>query len=444
MKLRQRVTVALVAVVGLFVVVQSVLAYLSLAEQEDELVDELVMAEAQRLAKRAERGELNGARGDALLAGSANLSVWLVEGPGKVRPAPLPAPLADLGDGPHRLTSAASELHVVVLPTVGGRLVVQYDAESNEDKVRTYGLYLLGLAALCIALGAAVSWRVAGWVVGPIERLAARLADWVPDASDTGLALVDEESRLLASFQRVQQKFEAAIALERAFVANVGHEIRTPLAALRTDLEMLEAQAVQGSATKTRLHRALDAVDNAASALESARSLTRRQQVAASTQRVAIARCVDDAWESLDAIPGRASLRFVNEVPTDATVVADRHALLTILRNLLRNAVEHAAPTTCTVRLTACGIEVADDGPGIAAHDLPFIFDRFYRGRLVDSPLDPDPGGADDRGLGLAIARQLADVNGWRLTAETVGGSEPASSSSPARGARFVLSLEAI
>jgi signal transduction histidine kinase len=228
----------------------------------------------------------------------------------------------------------------------------------------------------------------------------------------------------------VQDRFEQAIAREREFIANLGHEIRTPLAALRTDLELLEPAV--DPAQKPRLQRALAAVDAIAGALESARSLLRERRIAA--QPVDLARCVDDAWASLQALPGAERLVFANEVVPGTIVEADRHALLTILRNLFRNAVEHAAPARCAVRYVDGAIEVADDGPGIAPEDLPFVFDRYYRGRMLDTA-EAAPDG--ERGLGLAIARQVADLNGWQLAVE------PASARDPryAQGTRFILRL---
>lgn len=430
MNLKRRVTLALVAIVSLFVATQGVLAYLSLVEQEDDLVDELVLAQARQLAARAERGELRGPNATALLRPGPNLAAWFVDAGGAASPAPPPAHLAPLADGPHRLGRPYQELHVVVLPAGGGRLYVQYDAEQNEAKVREFGWYLTGLGAICLALGAAISWQVAGWVVDPIERLAARLANWAPDEGGTGAAASDEESRLLGAFARVQGRFEQALAREREFVANLGHEIRTPLAALRTDLEMLEPAV--DPAQKARLQRALAAIDAIAGALESAHSLTRERQVAA--QPVDLARCVDDAWASLQVLPGAARLAFANEVAPETIVAADRHALLTILRNLFRNAVEHAAPARCAVRCVDGAIEVADDGPGIAPEDLPFVFDRYYRGRMLDTAgAEPD----GERGLGLAIARQVANLNGWALAVEPASAHEPGR----AQGTRFILRL---
>jgi hypothetical protein len=137
---------------ALFVSVQGVLAFLSLQEQEDDLVDELVFAEAHRFAARVERGELNESAAADLFTPSANLSVWLVEHTGRVLPKALPAHLSSLAQGRHRLPQPGAELHVVVLTTAAGRLFVQYDAEQNEGKVREFGLFLFGLSALCILL----------------------------------------------------------------------------------------------------------------------------------------------------------------------------------------------------------------------------------------------------------------------------------------------------
>ncbi len=432
MTLKKRVALAMVALITLFVGLQGLIAYLSLEDQEDELVDELVMTEARALAARAERGELDGPQAALLLRPGPNLSAWLVDAAGRSVPEPLPPHLATLADGPHRPGRPAQHLHAVVQRTNAGRLYVQYNADQNEARVDQFGLYLIGLGVLCAGLGSLIAWQVAGWAVGPIERLTARLANWAPGAATGSPAGSDEEGRLLDAFERVQERFEQGVAHEREFIANLGHEIRTPLTALRTDLEMLQLTLPAGQSQQPRLQRALGAVDTIAGALESVRTLTRREQRA--TAPVELAACVNDAWSSLSSMHGIESLNFRNEVPPESTIVTDRHALLTILRNLLRNAVEHAAPAHCVVRLTARGIEVIDDGPGIVEADRPFVFDRFYRGRQADSGDAPDNG---NQGLGLAIARQIADLNGWQLRFE------PASldGAAGARGTCFILSL---
>ena len=418
LSLRRRVAFALVAIVTLFVSVQGVLAYLSLEEQEDEVVDELVLAEARRLAARAVPADL-----DPL---GPNFSAWLVERDGRALPGPPPAHLGALADGQHRVRLGEAELHVVVLPAAGGRLFVQYDASQNEAKVRQFGYYLLALGALCILLGVAVALRVAAVVVAPIERLTGLLKQWAPGAGHETAGASSEESALLEAFSRVQERLERAIAREREFVANLRHEIRTPLAAARTDVEMLAVAETPGTARHDRLQRALGALDALAAQLESARALSQWRR--AQAQAVDLAQCVEDAWASLGALPQARGLTLANEVAPGTVVRADPHALLTILRNLMRNAAEHAAPARCMVRADGRRIEVADDGPGIPPDDLPHLFERFYRGRRADSPGEADGG---ERGLGLAIARQMAELNGWTLRVGPGAG----------RGAKFVLEL---
>lgn len=422
--LKQRVTWALTTLVALFVIVQGSLAYLSMAEQEDDLVDDLVLAEARRLTTRIGHDEVTGVQVPALLSLSPHFSGWLAGLDGKVTPGGLPDYLRGLPVGPHQLAQGEAELHVYVMQTAEGLLYVQYDAEQHEEKVRQFGYYLIGLGVLCIALAALVASQIAAIVVAPLERLARLLGEWAPGAMPTDDD--DEEARLLTAFRRVQERFEEGIAHEREFVANARHEIRTPLTALRTDLEMLALNA--GADMQQRLQRAITSVDEIAGSLDLAHTLA--QQRAQNAEPVDLALCVDAAWASLAGVSGTDRLGFSNRVEAGVNVVADRHALLTILRNLIRNAAEHAAATHCTVTHTGRGIEVADDGVGIAAEDMPLVFDRYHRGRRVDAPDQP---GTGERGLGLAIARQIADLNGWQLTVE----------SAPGLGTCFILRLNA-
>ncbi|ASM76866.1 two-component system sensor protein [Vitreoscilla filiformis] len=204
-------------------------------------------------------------------------------------------------------------------------------------------------------------------------------------------------------------------------------QLRTPLTALRTDLEMLALATGDETARRLRLQRALTAVDAVAGALDSVRTL--HAAPVHPPQWVNLARCVQDAWDSLGDLPSRHALSLCNDIDVAVHVMADRHALLTILRNLMRNAAEHAAPAQCRVWNTPDGVVFEDDGPGVSAPELALLFERYWRGRLADSPTPAEPG--DARGLGLAIARQMAEMQGWRLHAEAV----------VPHGLRFVVTL---
>ncbi|HYG46005.1 MAG TPA: HAMP domain-containing sensor histidine kinase, partial [Bordetella sp.] len=184
---------------------------------------------------------------------------------------------------------------------------------------------------------------------------------------------------------------------------------------------------------RQRLTRIVANVDHIVASLESARSMARDQPRPA--EQVDLATCMDDAWRGLEVEADAAGLSFYNRIPAGAAYLLDRYALLTVLRNLVRNAIEHAAPATLTAALMADGtLELRDTGKGIATEELPFVFQRYYSGRLDDTPgALPDDGGFP-RGLGLAIAKRVCDMQGWHLQVESErGGEHP--------GARFLLRL---
>jgi len=436
--LKQRIVWALTSLVVIFVAIQSSLAYLSMVDQEDDLVDDLVLSEARRLNAMLEHEQLSAPQLMQLLALSPHFSGWLVDRQGQAQPSTLPDHLHHLPPGPHLLSEPVSELHVYVMPTRAGLLYVQYDAASHEDKVRQYGLFLLVLGGLCSALAALAAQQLARILIAPLQRLTQHLNTWTLDAPRQPTS--DEESQLLAAFLRVQARFEEGLAHEREFIANARHEIRTPLTALRTDVEMLGLE-VQG-AQQQRCQRMLSSIDAIADALALSQTLAQRRRQC--PQTLVLAECIDHAWMSLGGTPGIASLQLDNQVARDVTVIADQHALLTILRNLMRNASEHAAASRCRITYSAHGIEICDDGVGIAPQELAHIFDRYYRGQRLDEQLPASPEqqantgtsrrevqGHDTRGLGLAIARQVADLYGWQLSVM----------STPGQGSCFLLCL---
>lgn len=417
MSLRRRVMLALVSLVALFTFVQGGIAVLSLHEQEDGLVDELVLAEARRLADRLAQGGpgLLGDGGRGLLP--AHYEAWWVGegvGAGAALPGLPPAGMQALADGPHLDSTSAGEYHIMVMPAAGGRLYVRYDAILNENRVRAFAAQVFVLALAFVGLAAWVAWVVAALLVAPLEKVAQLLDHWAPASAPGEAAPADEAQRVFKAFQRVQARWELGLARENERLSDLHHEIRTPLAALRTDLEMLQGQGDPAAAP--RLQRALVAVDAVSGALASMRALRTGQVQPA--EAVRLADCIDDAWTSLGELPQQRALALSNEVGRSESIAVDRQALMAILRNLFRNAAEHAAPARLRVSHAPGQLVVADDGPGIPEEERAFVFDRYYRGRRADAATPPGgPRLADDfaRGLGLAIARQVAEAQGWHL-----------------------------
>ncbi len=410
--LRQRVIWALTGTVALFVALLAVLAFQVLEQQEDELADALVLLEAQRLIARIEHGELSVPQ-PAPIEVSRGLKAWVV-----ATPDALPAPLRNLQAGPHEVHPDGLVWHVVIAPVGSGTLAVTFDATANEARVYAFGAALLALWALCTLAGYGVSRALARVVVGPMHEVTARIASWAPGEPGIAIDRDDETGRLVEAFNRVQDRVDRSIAREREFAANLSHEVRTPLTAIRTDAELLLLDASRPAADHERLQRIMRTVDDIVQTIASTRAIS--GAISGTQESVNLAACLDDACDGLRERAQANGLAIVNRVDLQALRVLDRYALLTVARNLIRNACDHAAPATLYIDLLPDGLRFTDDGSGIAADDLPWVFDRFYRGRLSDTTrhgaaaAGPDEP-AETRGLGLAIAKRVCDVQGWAL-----------------------------
>jgi signal transduction histidine kinase len=227
---------------------------------------------------------------------------------------------------------------------------------------------------------------------------------------------------------------EEALRTRQELVANVSHELRTPLAIMRAHLEALALRnpvaAGGGKSEEVAIPAAaLQALQTETERLESlvddlfALSRAQTGSLAVRLEPVDVAALVDEVaavMRPLAQREGKIALS-TESAPGLPPALADRDRLSQIVANLVRNAVRHTPEGGIIVlSVTADGpwvvISVADTGEGISPEHLPHIFDRFYR---VDQARTRSSGGA---GLGLAIVRELVELMGGKVTAESVPG----------------------
>jgi signal transduction histidine kinase len=298
---------------------------------------------------------------------------------------------------------------------------------------RLRGSYALRAAAMALGL-VLLTALIAG--AGLFAALTRRLRaldksvdDWsrrLPGAA-ASVAGGDEISTLTMRFQEMIQAIERqfhelkiADDMRRELIANVSHDLRTPLASLRGYIETLLIKGA-GSAEQLRAHLsvALRQADQLKRLIDSLFELAKLESgaVAPRIEAFAIAELLQDIGMRFRVRAEQRGVDLRTLIDTGGvTVLADLELIERALSNLLENAIRHT-PRNCQVRIemlveaVLVRIRVIDNGPGIEPEHLPRIFDRYYRG-----------GGPADRnhaGLGLAIVKKIMDLHSQTVTLES-------------------------
>jgi two-component system sensor histidine kinase MprB len=277
-------------------------------------------------------------------------------------------------------------------------------------------LVLLLVGAAGVALGAALAAVVARTALAPIGRFTRRTEELAgnPDPSHRmDAAGSDELGRLARSFNSTLDSLERSVESQRQLVADASHELRTPIASLRANIQTLEhaerLPAAELAALRSDIVAELDELTAlVADIVELARG-TKPGEVA------------DDVRldEIVAAVAERARSRangVALELSTEPTIVRGEPARIQrAVSNLIDNALKWS-PADGTVEIALAGGEltVRDQGPGFDDDDLPHVFDRFYRADSARAL----PGS----GLGLAIVRQAAEAQGGAVDAQNAPG----------------------
>ena len=204
------------------------------------------------------------------------------------------------------------------------------------------------------------------------------------------------------------------------FTHDASHELRTPLAVINSELDL----ALRTGDHEEHIAAAKDELKVGAQLVTDLLGLAELDDATLDGLPVDMSLLVGREAERLAPLAERKGLRLGTDIEPGVIVKADEGLAAQLVANLVGNALKFTPPGgEVAVSLTRGALRVSDTGPGIAAEDLPHIFGRFYQA--------DDSRSQDGHGLGLAIARNIAEVHGWRIRAESV----------PGRGAGFVVTL---
>jgi two-component system sensor histidine kinase MprB len=317
------------------------------------------------------------------------------------------------------LTLGGVSFRMLVVGLPGhGALEVALSLKNVNNTLSNELLLLAIIAAAGIALAALLGFLVARTALAPIARFT-RQAESIathPDRVEHERLEVegdDELARLGRTFNSTLDALEASIAAQRNLVADASHELRTPIATIRANLQLMRDEELLSQEDRDALRAdMIDELDELTKLVGDVVELARGAKPPAEPGDVRLDLI---AGEVLERARRRAP-DHVYEATLEPTLVSGEGARIDrAVTNLLDNAAKYApSGTVVEVTLKDGTLTVRDHGPGFHDNDLPFVFDRFHRAK--DARAKPGSG------LGLAIVRQAAEAHGGFVEASTAPG----------------------
>ncbi|MGI9604951.1 MAG: sensor histidine kinase [Acidimicrobiales bacterium] len=316
----------------------------------------------------------------------------------------------------------------VIFETRGGDQVVVSQLESFEAEVDRQVLedlrrYSFAALALLFAASMAVGWYVAGIVLRPIERITAvarsiNATDLTRRINLAGPS--DELSQLADTFDDMLDRLDMAFSAQTRFIHEASHELRNPLAVIRTNLDVtLSDDEVEVEELKRMCHVVGRSAERMTTLVDDLLDHARQETVAKRVEVLDVAPLVRTTSEEFDIPAAASEIHLVVDTTDDLLVEGDPIALRRALANLLANAIR-LAPAGSTISTRAGRVDdwvwmgVQDQGPGISSTDQQRVFRRLWRGDHT-----PVPKRDGRSGLGLAIVKQIAETHGGTVRVES-------------------------
>jgi heavy metal sensor kinase len=428
--IRVRLTLAFTLAMAMVLAATGAFLYVRLSSSLDEAIDEGLQSRAAELATRIETGDAG--LGLSAATDPDERFVQVLASGGEIVDATrgleqgslLPGPDAlsrlaagetlryELGDTP-AAAGGARLLAVPVETTRGTRIVVVGAAlEDRDETIRGFLTELLVVGPAALVLTALLGYALATAALRPVEAMRVEAEAISGSEPERRLPLPDsndEVRRLGETLNEMLERLQAALERERGFVADAGHELRTPLALVKAELELALRRPRSASELEAAVRSAAAETDRLAQLADDLLLLARSDERLLDVRRETI-----QATGLLDAVAERftpraeaAGRRLQVTASEQLELPGNRQRLERALGNLVENGLAHGDGR---VALSACDrngrieLHVTDEGHGFPPEFLPLAFERFSRADEARTS-----GGT---GLGLAIADAIARAHG--------------------------------
>jgi two-component system OmpR family sensor kinase len=427
--LRGRLLWFLLAAITIAAVAQASIAYRTALNDADQIFDYHMQQMALSLRSRVPLTSAEDANADPSISGSDDLvvQVWSPDGVRVFRSAShahLPQ-RAVLGFSNVRANGTTYRIFSVQTDTQ--TVQVAQDLAVRRSMASNLALRTLGPIAVMMPILMLVVWWVVSGSLEPVARVrkqvASRQADDLSPVSEAGLP--DEVRPLVQELNLLFGRVRTAFDAQQHFVADAAHELRTPLAALKLQVQSLE-RSDSPDAKRVAVGRLTAGIERATRLVEQLLVLARQEASAAGGaphEPVDVGGLARRAVADLAGVAQAKGIDLGVQRADAAAVNGQPDALMILLRNLVDNAIKYTPQGgTVDVSVTAEGrdvkVTVEDSGPGIPPAERERVFDRFYRVPGSD---------AAGSGLGLAIIKSIAERHGATLVlgeSQRLGGLE--------------------
>jgi two-component system, OmpR family, sensor kinase len=294
------------------------------------------------------------------------------------------------------------------------------------------------ITPLLLFVSLAFAWLIAGRSFRPIDRMVDQ-AQAITDGRSLHRRLNigaagQELARLASTLNEMIERLETSFGALRRFTADASHELKTPLAVMRADLERAMSPTASPEEAAVSLEEALEQVTRMANLVDSLLTLARADEGRFDLFRepVQLAPLVKEVVETARLLGEESELTVDAPLIEPSEVLGDLTRLRQLMLNLVTNAIKYTPRKgRVTISLVrgeeVVSLIVEDTGIGIAAADLPFVFERFWRADRVRSRASERAG----FGLGLAICQWIAQAHGGQLSVQSRLG----------RGSTFTVTL---
>lgn len=275
-----------------------------------------------------------------------------------------------------------------------------------------FNVSVIGFMLVTMSGGFGAYW-IAGLALRPVKNMSKAASQIDSDTLSTRLAVdgaQDELKNLAHTFNAMLDRLEQAFELQSRFVADAAHELRTPLASLRTNLEVTRRNPQTTLQDYQQLFLTVERAVTRLESLVAALLVLATEKQALIVQEVAVLPLIEEVLSSLQPVFEKHEVTLCFKAQTHASLYGDEHLLALVFRNLIENAIRynHVDGSVALCIEEAAGnvlIRVSDTGIGIIPEEQAHIFERFYR---VDHSRSRQHGGA---GLGLSIVHHILSLH---------------------------------